>query len=282
MFLGGVSTRRVKEVCTPILGRNAVSASAVSSITKCLNEQVNHYHQRLLRDDYCYLLADGIYLNVKNPLFKKRRCVLAVYGITTAGIRELIGFQLAPHGESQAAWEHMLNNLYYRGLKGTKLTLAIRDGSNGLKNALNTVFPHVPQQHCWAHKLRNVTSKLPKSISDDCIANARRIYTAKNRSSATSIFKDWIKTWHRKAPAAVACLSSDFDYMLNFFDAPEHLRIKLRTTNIIERAFREVRRRTRPISCFQDSSSLQRIIYAVFYRLNKNWLEKPLKITHFS
>lgn len=282
MFLAGVSTRRVKEVCAPILGRNALSAGVVSRVTKCLDEQVNRFHRRPLHDDYRYLIADAIYLNVKNPLLKKRRCVLAVYGISSAGIRELIAFQLAHRGESQSAWELMLNNLYHRGLKGANLILAVRDGSTGLKNALNTVFPLVPQQHCWAHKLRNVANKLPKTIADDCIAHARRIYCAKNRATATTAFKDWVRSWRSQAPAAVACLSSDFDYLLNFFAVPEQMRIKLRTTNIIERAFREVRRRTRPISCFQDAHSLQRIMFAVFFRLNKNWRENPLKSTHFS
>jgi len=53
--------------------------------------------------------------------------------------------------------------------------------------------------------------------------------------------------------------------------------VKLRTTNVIERCFREVRRRTRPIGCFTNAASCDRIIYAVFHRLNTLWQDRPLK-----
>jgi len=117
MFLAGVSTRRVKEVLEPLLGNNCISASSVSQITKSLNEQVNKYHARNLSDDYIYLIADGVYFNVKNPINKKRRCVMVVYGIKSNGLRELIDFELAPHGEGEASWERFFNRLYHRGLK---------------------------------------------------------------------------------------------------------------------------------------------------------------------
>jgi len=46
---------------------------------------------------------------------------------------------------------------------------------------------------------------------------------------------------------------------------------KLRTTNIIERVFREVRRRTRAMGCFQNRENVERIIFAIFNRQNKIW-----------
>lgn len=280
MFLAGVSTRRVKEVLEPLLGYNCISASSVSEITKSLNEQVNKYHARKLSDDYVYLIADGVYFNVKNPLWKKRRCILVVYGIKSNGVRELIDFELASKGESQSAWEHFLNRLYHRGLEGKNLRLVVRDGNKGLKNALSNIFLNVKQQPCWAHKLRNVANKLPKKLQPLCINQARDIYCAPNCTSALKIFKSWAKTWHPIAPAAVDCLNEDIFDLLSFFDEPQNLWKKLRTSNIIERCFREVRRRTRPMSCFQNSDSVQRIIYAIFFRQNKLWENEPLKLTH--
>ncbi|MBU0951955.1 MAG: transposase [Elusimicrobia bacterium] len=112
MFLNGVSTRKVSEVLEPLFGMRAISAAGVSRITKSLNNIVNKHHARSLSDDYIYLIADGVYFNVKNPILKKRRCVLVVYGIKSTGKRELIDFQLASHGESQQAWELFFNRLY--------------------------------------------------------------------------------------------------------------------------------------------------------------------------
>jgi transposase-like protein len=54
-----------------------------------------------------------------------------------------------------------------------------------------------------------------------------------------------------------------------------------RTTNAIERCFREVRRRTRPMTCFNNNASCERIIYAVLSHLNNNWKGRTLpQFTH--
>jgi transposase-like protein len=57
----------------------------------------------------------------------------------------------------------------------------------------------------------------------------------------------------------------------------DFIRRQIRTTNVIERSLREVRRRTRPMGCFTNNDSVSRIIYAIFCKLNSNWNEKPLK-----
>lgn len=280
MFLNGVSTRKVSEVLEPLFGMRSISAATVSKITKSLNNIVNKHHARRLSDDYIYLIADGIYFNIKNPVEKKRRCVLVVYGIKSTGKRELIDFYLASCGESQQAWELFFNRLYHRGLEGKHLRLVVRDGNKGLKNAIATVFPLVAQQPCWAHKLRNVANKLHENTQAICISQARQIYNSDSYESALKCLRIWVKDWHIAEPNAVKCLTADIDDLLNFFKEPKHLWIKLRTTNVIERCFREVRRRTRPMSCFQNNDSLHRIIYAVFNKLNISWELKPLKITH--
>ncbi|HAM38937.1 MAG TPA: hypothetical protein DCP53_06065 [Elusimicrobia bacterium] len=82
-------------------------------------------------------------------------------------------------------------------------------------------------------------------------------------------------------PEAVKCIEDDLEELLNFYEQSEPLRIKLRTTNIIERVFREVRRRTRPMSCFNNRASVERIIFAILTRQNKLWEGKPL-IKNFS
>ena len=280
MFLSGVSTRKVAGVLEPLYGPRCVSATVVSRITKTINSYVNKYHLRKLNDDYLYLIVDGVYFNVKNPIWKKRRCVLVAYGIKFNGQRELVDFQLAPHGESQLAWEKFLYGLTYRGLEGKSLRLIVRDGNKGLKNALSNVFPTVNQQPCWAHKLKNISNRLPKKLQGVCIAEARDIYKANDYKTALKTFKHWAKLWNPIVPKAVECLNDDIYDLLNFFKEPKSMWIKLRTTNIIERSFREVRRRTKPMSCFQNSDSVQRIIYAIFHKLNKSWENKPLKITH--
>jgi len=275
VFLAGISTRRVGDAISKLLGTK-VSHGTVSRITRRLDVKVRQFHKSPILDEYQYLFCDGITLKIRYGGKYHNRKVLVVYGITIFGERRLIAFVQA-QGESKEAWEGLLNNVFNRGLKGENLKLITIDGAGGLKSALQIVYPHVSIQRCWAHKLRNVSNYLKKTHQDDCMKDARRIYKARNKHLALAEFKNWKKMWQRKASNAVHCLEKDLEELLNFFDAPEHHRIRVRTTNVIERSFREVRRRTRVFTCFSNRQSCERIIYAIFAHLNDKWKERPIK-----
>lgn len=283
MFIAGVSTRRVEEAMRPLFGERSVSASTVSEIAKQLDLKVERFHRRPIEDKYLYLFFDGVYLKAKSPVNVRRRCVLVAYGIKADGQRELIDYRLVRKGESQAAWEGFLTSLKNRGLAGSLTRMAMIDGNQGLWNALDLIWPDIRRQRCWAHKLRNVSNYVPRKLQESCTIEARDIYAAKSKTEALKAFKRWRDVWKAIAPRAVQCLEEDLEDLLHFYDEPEFLWVKLRTTNLIERVFREVRRRTRPMSCFTNTQSVERIIYAIFSRQNSLWLEKPLfKITHNS
>lgn len=278
MFLTGVSTRKVQELVGPMLGAS-VSAQTVSRITRSLDGEVRRYQSRTLTDSYLYLLLDGIVLRVKEANRVVRRLVLCAYGITPAGFRESISFRQA-NSESEAAWEAFLRDLYDRGLKGRALNMISTDGCPGLHSALDTVYPYVARQRCWAHKMRNVASKLPRKLKDTCLTEAKTIYQAHTRREAVLRFRRWAARWRSTAPKAVKCIEDDLDELLPFLDCPKAHWKKIRTTNAIERAFREVRRRTRPMSCFQNTASVDRIIFGVISHLNNSWKDNPLP--HFT
>ncbi len=274
MFLAGISTRRVGGILEQVWGQ-AVSAQTVSNICQSLDREVQAYQSRKLRDHYRYLLFDGIVLKVKGTLKAYHKPVLVVYGITTTGQKELIDFRQAS-AESEGQWEAFLRNLYSRGLEGQSCHLIIIDGGKGLHRALETVYPYVPIQRCWAHKLRNVANHIRRKDQKDCLKQARQIYLAENRKTAVKAFREWEKKWSVQYPKAIRCLENDLEELLNFLDCPVSHRVKIRTTNAIERAFREVRRRTRTMSCFTNAQSVNRIIYGVMHHLNKSWMDKPL------
>ena len=178
---------------------------------------------------------------------------------------------------TRGRWEGFLNRLYNRGLTGEVLSLIITDGNRGLENAVDNIYPQVKRQRCWAHKLRNVANNLKKKDRDKCINEARTIYKANNRKAAVEAYKKWATKWSSISSKAVRCIEKDLEEMLSFYYCPREIWIKLRTTNVIERAFREVRRRTRPMSCFNNIQSIERIVYAVLSHLNDKWRIKPLK-----
>ena len=281
VFLAGVSTRRVGESLEAVLGER-VSAQTVSRIARSLDREVEAFQRAPLVDDVRYLLLDGISMRVKGATEVKRRLVLCAYGISVTGERRLLAFRLAK-SESQAAWEAFLNQLREHGLEGRSLQLITTDGCKGLHAALDVVYPYVARQHCWVHKLRNVASKLRRSQQKECLQGARHIYLAPTRREAVHSYWAWAQRWRDEAPKAVACLEQDLDPLLAFLACPEAHRKAIRTTNAIERSFREVRRRTRPMSCFTNNASCQRIIYAVISHLNKSWEGHPLpQFTHNS
>jgi len=274
VFLAGVSTRRVGRTLAELLG-DTVSASTVSTITRTLDHAVAAWHRRPLQDAYRYLLLDGLSLRVKTPDGTKRRMVLVAYGITPTGQRCLIDYRLAKT-ESQGTWEAFLINLAARGLTGAYLHLITTDGHRGLHAALELVYPTVPRQACWVHVLRNVAQRLRVRDRERCLAMARRIYAAPTRTAAETALRQWVRAWEPIAPAAVACLVREADALLAFYAVPECDSRRVRTTNAIERAFREVRRRTRPMTCFTNTASCDRIIYAVVHYLNAQWQGRPL------
>jgi putative transposase len=276
IFLAGCSTRRTGEVLELLLGTR-VSAQTVSRAVQELTPLVERFHQCPLEDRYRVLMLDGVTQSIRTATGKaKKKVALVAYGITHTGHRELVDFRVAP-SESEAAWYGFLNHLYHRGLEGEGLELIASDGGSGLIKALEFFYPGAGHQRCWAHKLRNVADKVKKVDQKRVIAGARRIYLARNRRAATKAFHRWRDRWVGVYPSAVSCVERDLESLLTFFSYPEQMRVTLRTTNIIERSFKEVRKRTRPIGCFNNVQSCERIIYAIVTYLNAKWETTPLK-----
>jgi putative transposase len=278
MFVRGVSTRKIGEVLTPLLGIEP-SASTVSGIAKSLDEKVKKYHNRPIADEFIYLILDGVTMKIKEAPHARKVSVLCAYGITRDGRRELIDFRQVS-AESETNCELFLENLNRRGLLGGNLELIITDGSPGLIRGVELIYPGVPRQRCWAHKGRNVASKVRRRNQAECLAGMKKIYYQPKRKEAIRAYREWAARWREEEPEAVACLAKDLEEMLTFYLMPEAHWRKVRTTNLIERIFREVRRRTRPMTCFANKASCDRIIFAVFDAFNKRWDSRPFR--HFT
>ena len=280
-FCLGLSTRKAASVLAPVVSEK-VSASTISRIAQGLDEEVARYHSRALEDQYPYLFFDGVVLKSKGALKVQKRILLCAFGISLDGRHEMIDFYPAA-SESQACWEAFLRNLYERGLKGSRCELIATDGGSGLHGALQIVYPRPLLQRCWAHKTRNVLDKVKEKDQAAVKKALNRISHAENRRAATEAYRRFASKWRKAYPRAVTCVERDFDQLLSFFQIKESKMWScLRTTNLIERSFREVRRRTRPMGVMAHTQSLQRIVFAVFHHLNENWKKHPQKITHNS
>jgi putative transposase len=273
VFLLGVSTRQTGRALATLV-EDAVSASTVSAVAKVLDASVLSFHRRRLSDHYRYLILDGVSVRLRLVGKVQRRMVLCAYGVTTEGQRELIDFQIVK-AEGEDTWYGFLWNLWSRGLRGEFLELIVTDGQPGLIRALDRLWSAVPHQRCWAHKLRNLENKL-KASQRVCLEEAKLIYQAEHRTEAIRRFRQWKHRWQRVTPKAVACLEQDLEELLAFLDCPKAHWKRLRTTNVIERLFVEVRRRIRTMCAFTTRSSCERILFSVFDRMNTHWSRHPL------
>ncbi len=278
MFVRGVSTRRIGEVLAPLLGIEP-SASTISRIAKTLDAEVKNYRNRPIADEFIYLIFDAVTMKVKEAPQARKVVVLCAYGITRLGHRVLIGFQQA-RAESEGCWEAFIEDLFRRGLYGRSLEMIVTDGSPGLIRAVDLVYSGIPRQRCWAHKGRNVADKLHRKNQDECLSGMKMIYNQPNRREAIGAYREWAARWRNEEPNAVECLAKDLEELLTFYQMPKDHWKKIRTTNLIERMFREVRRRTTPMTCFANKASCDRVIFAVFDSFNKRWESRPIR--HFT
>jgi putative transposase len=275
-FLRGISTRQVGRVVAVLTG-DPVSAPTVSQLTRVLDQAVETFHHRPLGDEWAYLFLDGVWLKVRRACGPQRVLLLVAYGVRRDGRRELLAFTRAK-GESQTGWEGLLNDLFRRGLRGRNLRLVVTDGCTGLARAIETVYPRARHQRCWVHKMRNILEKVRRRDEAQVKAEAQKIYLAQNVAAARRAFERFRFHWRSRYPAMVRQLEQDLPELLHFFALPPHLWRKLRTTNVIERCFVEVRRRTRPMVVFSNVESVERIIYAIFSRFNEDWKNHTLNL----
>jgi putative transposase len=243
-FVLGLSVRKVSEALLPILGR-PISPATVSQVAKQLDAVVAAFHARPLKERYRVLMLDGVVLARKTGAGAIRRPVLVALGLRPDGKKEVIDFRLA-QSESAAEWERFLGDLIRRGLTGDGLDMICVDGGSGLLAALPTAYPGVAVQRCWAHKMRNVLAKVRVADQPAVKADLQVVINAKTLPRARSAARRFADRWQADYPKAVACLRDDLDELLTCWRYRSVVeRKRVRTTNAIERRFREVRRRTR-------------------------------------
>lgn len=274
-FLRGISTRQVGQVVA-LVTEEVVSPQTVSRLTRELDGLVKQFHEARLEDDYVYLFLDGVSLRMRGPDKRKRVHMLVCYGVKADGTRRLLAF-MRSRGESEADWRGLLEDMYRRGLEGRNLALIVTDGCAGLAAAIQTVYPRAKHQRCWVHKMRNILQKVKKCDYDDVKRNAQAIYRADGIKEARQAFREFRMRWIKQYPGMVKQLEKDLPELLSFMSFPKPQWIKLRTTNVIERCFVEVRRRTRPMVCFVNVGSVDRIIYSIFNSFNLKWENRSLR-----
>jgi putative transposase len=274
IFLRGLSTRDVKKISKHIYGET-YSPGLVSEFNKELGEALCLWLNRPISKKIKYLYLDGVNLPLRRTRVSKEALLCAV-GITETGDKEFLDFLLGGR-ESQVSWENLLLRLRKRGLSDKQLSLITVDGNPGLLAALKTCFPDAKVQRCTVHKLRNIARHCPRAIQARIMADVKKVIYATSKKEALEEFASWKRCYQNLAPKAVTCLEKDLAETLRFFDFPYRIWASIRTTNIIERAFREFRRRTKIMDTFPTEESCIRIMFSLAQMINEDWKTKPMK-----
>ena len=252
MFVGGVSTKGVGNVMETLTGTHP-SPSTVSRVFHSLESEYATWKTRTLAEKYAYAFADGTYFTV---IYNGEGCkmpILAVVGITLTGEREVLGFSVGDR-ENQAAWEALFDDLKERGVK--EIGLWVSDGNQTMLGAIASKFPSSSRQRCAIHKMENVLSYVLNKQREQIEPELKALFYQKNREAEDQAVAAFIEKYQKSYPTVIACLQWDLETCLTFYSFPKEHWKTIRTNNIIERLFGEVKRRSHKMaSAFRTEDS---------------------------
>ena len=274
-FLLGHSTRKTVRWFKTLFG-DGVSAQTVSNIVRELDQGVQQFHRRLLGDDYRFLYLDGLWITLSKPV-KVKKVLLVALGVKADGSKELLGFQLAG-SESESWWWGFISDLRERGLRKGGLELIVSDDAKGLLKAIQALYPRVPHQLCTFHKAFDLGQHLvDKRHRQAIIRDALYVFEGETGVEVGQRLQLFCGKWSTQEPKAVRNFVRGFECCLAYLHYPDPLRTMLKTNNPIERYLQELRRRIIPMRAFNNSRSVERIVYGLIAYVLKPEQDMPEK-----
>lgn len=267
MYVQGVSTRKVAAVAEQLCGVE-ISSAQVSRVAALLDADLKTWRERPL-GAVPYLILDARYEKVRHGGSVVSCAVLVAIGIDDAGRRSILGTSVSL-SEAEPHWRDFLASLQARGLHGVKMIAS--DAHAGLREALNARFPAVPWQRCQFHLAQNAMAYVPKeSMRKQVGASLRAVFDAPDRPEAERQLDLAVKKYRATAPKLAEWLESNVPQSLTAFSLPASHRRRLRTTNMLERVNREIKRRTRVATMFPNEASALRLVSAVLMEISEEW-----------
>jgi putative transposase len=268
MGLNGVSTRKVATL-TEELGGTRFSRSTVSQLCTTWDARVQAWHERSLgAQAYPFVLVDALVVKGRRDKAVRATSALIVSGVNAQGQREILGLSLGD-SESEATWTDMFTWLKRRGWHGVEVLVS--DDHAGLVQAAQRAFQGVIWQRCQVHLQRNVLGRTPRHLRAQMAAGLRRSFQAEDRAAARAAFAVRAAALAGKADRALTLLEEGLEDALAVLVLPEPYRVRLRTTNGMERLNEEIRRRERVIRMFPNEASALRLMGALLAEHHEVW-----------
>jgi putative transposase len=267
MYARGLSTRDVEDCFRDATGALLISRTAVSEITDQLWEHFRAFRERDLSGiDVQYMFLDSVYESLRR--YGAKEGILAAWCITSDGRKVLLHLAVG-NKESEACWTEFLRNMVSRRLPTP--TSVTSDGAPGLLNAIAQVFSKSLRIRCWYHRMGNLRTKLPADDAPEVLAHVRAIRDAATYDAGCATAAAVIEQFADRFPSAMACLADDLEASLAHLRLPVRHRVNARTTNLLERSFKEERRRTKVIPRLLDEKSAMKLVFATLIRCSDRW-----------
>lgn len=296
----GLSIRDLQETLYVLFG-HLLSREAVNRVTRAAQSPMEAWRRSRISDTPPILIVDGVWGQVLFPTGERwtdqsgherqqmrgvEQVILTVMGVWEDGRRQILHYQLAA-AEDSAAWSDLLRALKERGLDASAVRMVVSDGSSGLPAALAQELPNAQQQRCVVHKIRglerafcyrDLTMSDPingEPLSYEAARRVRRqqvatdahaIFEAASRAEALERLAQFRRTWGTREPEVVRLLSKDVDLCLTFYQFDHALHALIRSTNLLERFFREFRTKADEIGAFPNELSCLVVFHLIVIR----------------
>jgi len=267
MYIQGVSTRRVEAITRELCGLD-VTSTEVSRAAAELDELLESWRPRDL-GEIPYLLLDARYEKVRHGGRVVSCAVLVAVGIDASGQRSVLGTSVAL-SESEPHWRQFLRSLLERGMHGVRMVTS--DDHSGLRTALSSTLTSVPWQRCQCHLQRNAVAYVPRVAMRKEVAEAiRAVFNAPSREEADRQLGLFCQRYGEQAPRLAEWAEENLPQGLAVMSLPRSHQRRLRTTHVLERLNKEIKRRTRVAALFPNEASLLRLTTAVVMEISEDW-----------
>jgi putative transposase len=299
LYVMGLSLRDLQEALYFLVG-HVLSRSAVNQVTLQIQKQLETRRLAPVSKTPKIMIVDGVWVEIQYTRedFKvdrsghlrqsrqaEERVILAALAVWADGSHEILHYEIAT-AEGEAEWRTFFEHLIERGLQAEAVEIVVSDGCLGLPKAMKSVLPQAQQQRCITHKVRGLErylsyQQLPETNEEkerlkpekarrqrrfEIQSDAYKIYASKTEQQARQELQQFIDKWEVLEPKAIQLFQQDFDLTLTFYQLDENLHRHVRTTNHLERLFREFRTKSDEIGAFPHETSCLTVFFLVVER----------------